>query len=522
MVTRVGGLASGMDIDSIVEKLMTAEKAPLNKLYQNKQKYEWQRDAYRNVNTQLKAFEDSIIKNVLYKKDINKTIVSSTNTAISATPTTASSGQTLSIDSVSQLAKAGNSVGGGGSAISAGTAKTTKLSDLNGGAGISAGVIELSVLQTDGSFKDVTVTINNDDTIDNVISKLKNGDDGKGTGLNAFYDQNSGKISLSTKATGEGKTFNYSVQDLANPDEDPTDVAVKASVFVRSGEDFFAQLGFEDSKGLVKNGANAKVTINGLEIERQSNTFEVDGFNVTLNNTYDGTNSQPITLTAKTDVNNMVDKIKAFVETYNGLIQSLTSLTKEQKYRDYAPLTDEQKKEMEEDEIKKWEEKAKSGLLRNDSIIQNALAKMRSDLYSKGGSTNPEMNMLLQIGITTSSSYTDNGKLMIDEDKLRAAIEKDPDAVANIFSGTTENPGLADKMRTTLKAATADIEKKAGKASSVNATFNIGRTLTSVEDSITNWKKKLEDIEDRYWKQFTAMENAISKANNQSSLFMNS
>ena len=40
MVMRIGGLASGMDIDSIVEKLMQAEKDTLNKVYQNKQKYE--------------------------------------------------------------------------------------------------------------------------------------------------------------------------------------------------------------------------------------------------------------------------------------------------------------------------------------------------------------------------------------------------------------------------------------------------------------------------------------------------
>ena len=57
MVTRIGGLASGMDIDSMVEKLMQAEKAPLNKLYQKKQTHEWQRDAYRDVNKKLNAFD---------------------------------------------------------------------------------------------------------------------------------------------------------------------------------------------------------------------------------------------------------------------------------------------------------------------------------------------------------------------------------------------------------------------------------------------------------------------------------
>lgn len=34
MVMRVGGLASGMDIDSLIEKLMQAERTPLNKAFQ--------------------------------------------------------------------------------------------------------------------------------------------------------------------------------------------------------------------------------------------------------------------------------------------------------------------------------------------------------------------------------------------------------------------------------------------------------------------------------------------------------
>lgn len=520
MVMRVGGLASGMDIDGLVEKLMQAEKAPLNKLYQNKQKYEWQRDAYRDVNKQLKTFDEYIQKNMMYKKDFAKKNVVSSNSAVSATPTTAQNGQTLNIDNIEQIARAGNTKSSN-VAIAAGTVGTTKLSELKGGAGITPGTVELSVLQTDGSYKDVSLTFSANDTIDDVLSKLKNGEDGKGTGLNAFYDKESGKISISTRATGAGKEFEYEVKDENNPDDDPTSSTVHTSVFIKSGEGFFEELGFSSGKGLITNGENAILTVNGMEIERQTNTFEIDGFNVTLNNTFNGAGSQPISLTTKTDTDNMVDKIKGFVEAYNTLIDSLNSKVKEKKNRDFPPLTDEQKKDMEEKEIEAWEAKAKSGMLRSDSLVQSVLSNMRNDMYSKTSGSSTEFDMLFKLGIRTSDKTSENGKLVIEnEDKLRAAIEKDPDAVYELFTGTLENPGIADRLQKSIKTATIAIEKKAGKADSVNNTFNLGLRLNDTEDRITNWKRKLADIEQRYWKQFGAMEAAINKANQQSaSLF---
>ena len=506
MVMRVGGLASGMDIDSIVEKLMTAERAPLDKLVQQKQKYEWQRDSYRDVNKQLKAFDDFLFPGMTLQKDFyNKSVVSS-NTAISATPTTAESGQSLSIEKVIEIAKSGNVVG----KVSAGTSGSTEIGSALGSTAFVDGKAEISmdVLQEDGSMKAVNVTINATDTIDQVVSKLKSG-----TGLNAFYDKASGQLAISTKATGAG--------ELINP-TDPSSTA-KASVVVKSGNSFFTALGISDSQALIKNGKDAEIVVNGATINRNSNTFEVDGFKVTLNDTYSG--AQPISLTTKVDADNMVDKIKKFVDTYNGLVDSLTALTKEPKYRDFPPLTEEQKKEMDEKEIEAWEKKAKSGTLRGDQLISSVLSSMRTTMYSSGGGKQDNraagenfINSLYEMGITTSDKVSDNGKLKIDEEKLRAAIEKDPDQVFKTFSDTTAgNEGIVQKLRKNIDSTVKNIEKKAGKSDSTNLSFNIGRSLDGIEDRIDAWKTKLANIEQRYWKQFSAMEQAISKANTQSS-----
>ena len=239
-----------------------------------------------------------------------------------------------------------------------------------------------------------------------------------------------------------------------------------------------------------------------------------------------------VTMTSTTNVDDMMTKIKEFVSTYNGLIKDLNDQIKQSKYRDYAPLTDEQKKEMDEDEIKLWEEKAKSGLLRNDSIIRDGLSNMRSLIYqSNPGLEGSKYNTLFNVGITTSKNYNEGGTLEIDEAKLRKALEEDPDAVERLFKnsdgvkndpahGGADTRGYLEKLRESMKTLEINIEKKAGRSTMTDAQYTLGKNLMDTETRIKTWQDKLKTIEERYWKQFTAMESAINKANQQSSLFM--
>ena len=494
---RIGGLASGMDIDSLVEKMMSAEKAPLNKLYQQKQKYEWQRDAYRDVNKQLASFDKFLLDEMTLQRDFHKQSAKSSNDAVSVTASTSAVGS-LTISNITQLATAGSGIG----ELGKGTAKTTTLKSLSNGTMNGNITMKMKVLQNDGSMKDVTKTFKASDSIENVVKELN-----KDTGLNAFYDEASGKFSLTTQATGEGVTHNNKNA---------------VSAYVEQGAELFSALGFNDPDGvLTQGGQNAEFTINGATINRSSNTFEINGYNITLNDEYNG--SKPITLTSTTDVDAMVDKIKKFVETYNGLVESLKGLTSEKKYRDFLPLTEEQKADMEDKDIEKWEEKAKSGILRSDSIVNSALTSMRSIMYEKGGSSNPLLDSLTEMGITTTKSYLEGGKLEIDENKLREAIAADPHAVSDTFTKSLDsngNGGIVQKLRESIKSSVATIEKKAGKATMTEQNYSIGKSLLGVDDRINTWKLKLENIESRYWKQFTAMEQAINRANQQSSLFM--
>ncbi|PYF07629.1 flagellar hook-associated protein 2 [Ureibacillus chungkukjangi] len=534
---RIGGLASGMDIDTLVEKLMVAERAPLDKLEQKKQTYEWQRDAYRDVNTKLQTFDTYIADNLILKSLNTKTATSSNSDLVSVTATSAASG-TLSIEGVSQLATAARKVGQSvtnNSGISA--SGTTKISDLNGSTftGTTEQSILIKAITKSGTMatEATEIKFKATDTIDDVLKKINS----SGAGVTAFFEN--GKLSLTATNTGALKDGSAEIQLVSSQTKDGNTVTA-------TGNELFGILGVTGSdssnpNNLVDGGQNAILRINGIDIERSSNTFTLNGYSITLKDTFNSNVTNPteatvgkaVTLNSTTNVDEIITKIKDFVNTYNGLITDLKKLTSETKNRDYAPLTSLQRKEMEEKEIELWEKQAKSGLLKGDSVIQNGLSSMRSLIYqSNPAITNTKFNTLYNVGITTSKDYLSGGTLEIDEDKLRAALQEDSDSVTKLFSfsdgkekdtvivnGVTkevDTRGFLQKLRGEMTKVKVNIEAKAGRASMNESQYTLGKFLRDVNSSIDTWETKLTSIESRYWKQFTAMETMINKANSQS------
>ena len=175
---------------------------------------------------------------------------------------------------------------------------------------------------------------------------------------------------------------------------------------------------------------------------------------------------------------------------------------------------------MKEKEIELWEEKAKSGTLRNDSMISSMLTKMRTVLMESVGGK----HSLNDLGITTSSNYLENGKLIIDEKKLRDAINADPGKIHDLFAMDGEQEadmGIARRLRTIVDDSRKDIAARAGNTGSVNQTFTLGRNLINMDKQIERFEDRLKQVESRYWKQFTAMEMAIQRSNNQYSYLAN-
>lgn len=517
MGMRIGGLASGMDIDQLVGDLMKAERIPLDKLFAKKTTFEWQRDSFRSINTKLKSFDEYLFNNFTLSSNFNKKSVTNSNPSLLSSTATSTATSTLSIESVSQLASAGRQLGG--TVTNSTTGFTAVGSDKMSDIGVTDTSIHLRAIKTDGTLatEDTIIDIKSTDTIQQVVSKINNSN----AGVSALFEN--GKLSITAKNTG----------DITN--------GTGAEVIVSSGNNVFTQLGMADSTNLATGGTNALFNVNGIDTSRSTNTFTISGYNVTLQTTFNtpdditlGTTVPPVTLTASSDVNSMVDKVKEFVEKYNELISGMNSSLKEKKYRDFPPLTDEQRKDMSETEQKNWDEKAKSGLLKNDSIVSSGLTDMRNSIYGRVGTDLNVIDTLTEMGVTTSSAYSDGGKLVINEDKLRKALTANPDQVVKTLTqsgtkateatattvATEDTRGLIQRLRDSMKEFTGNIERKAGKASSTDQQYTMGRSLIETNDRISDFQRRLQDTESRYWRQFTAMEKAISQANQQSAMLM--
>ncbi|MGC2841771.1 flagellar hook-associated protein 2 [Bacillus velezensis] len=495
MVTRITGLNSGLDVDSLVKKMMDAEKQPLNKLNQQKQTLEWKRDAYREVNTQIADMYSTTFNNMLMSTNWNKKTVTSSDSSVSAVAVSAEQNISTSM-SVQQLATPTTYKSSGAINFTSGQSQTLKFNVTNPG---------------ETQPTEVNVTIAATDTIDDVISKLNS----SGLGVTALKEKISNgtdyvdTIAFTSNKTGEGFT-------LAAGDD-----ATKS--FLKD------QLGFavdDATNELTANaeGKNAKFTFNGLEMTKTSNNFTINGIKYTLNSVTDS--NKTVTINSTTDTDGIFDNIKDFVDKYNTLIKSANEKVTESKYRDYKPLTDEQREAMTDKQIEQWEAKAKSGLLRSDSTLQNGLAEMRLDLYSTV-TIDGKKYQLADFGIETSDSYTDQGKLVIkDEAKLKQKITENPALVAKLFNADspdtakTKNPeeqGIARRLKDTLNKMQTQISKQAGTESSVSSSFAIGKSLNEIETNISNMKTKLDDIETRYYKKFSALDTALEKLNSQSS-----
>ncbi len=353
--------------------------------------------------------------------------------------------------------------------------------------------------------KDYEFTISKNTTIRQLMDSINTSDLGKAG------------VTVSLDKDGKLKFFNPDQSKKLEFKGDPS-----------SGTDIVETLGLKSVKS-EKNleyfkvsgtpGDNAKVTYNGVTSEDfASNTFSISGVSFSVKKVGEAS----VTITQ--DVDSVFNSIKSFIEKYNEVIEKINKKTTEKKNRDYQPLTDDQRESLSEEQIKKWEEKAKSGTLRGDDLLTSLLSNMRNDISNYVTSLGEgELKQISQLGIVTGD-YTERGKLYIkDEDALRKAIANNPDQVMRLFnfddpSGSmVSGDGIATRMYDRLNDVMKQITKKAGSANAVSDDSAMAKELSTINLKIYNLSKTMDSKEDRYYKKFAAMEKALSQLNSQTS-----
>lgn len=262
-------------------------------------------------------------------------------------------------------------------------------------------------------------------------------------------------------------------------------------------------------------GEDATITLNDATFTSSSNTFEINGLTITA--TKETKDDEVVTITTADDYDAIYDTIKNFLKEYNTLINEMDKLYNAESASGYEPLTDEEKEELSESEIEKWEQKIKDSILRRDSSISEVSSLMKSAMM-KGFEVNGQTMYLSSFGINTLGYFSsadnernayhidgdpDDESTMGNTDKLKSMIANDPETVISFFTQLSRElySQLGNKM-------------KSDDYSSFNKVYNdkqMSKEYESYKEKIAEQEEKITAAEDKYYKQFSAMETALAK-----------
>lgn len=519
---RIGGLATGMDTDKMVKDMMKPYNMRVDKMKQDTTVVKWQQDAYREVMDDISGLSKKyfdVLNGDKYMLSSNNFsalkpvgISQDSGLKIKANTTGVEGHYSVKVDKIATKAKV--------------EATITKDFDLNKKIStILTGKVQFTIngenFDYDFSTKD------NEKTIGDILSDIS----GSNAKVDARYSQLTKKIIFSS-------------------DKEGTD----GEIDIKDSSNFLEKLFGKSMAGKVQ-GEESRVTITSPDgtntVTQKSNSFTIDGVSYDISGVKEG-KSVDFALEGNSD--ETFEKVKGFIEDYNKLIDKVQKKLTEKKNRNFKPLTEEEKKEMKEKDVKLWEEKAKSGLLRGDSNLQNMLTSLRRAFFDKvegAGLT------LRELGLNTSVNYKEGGKIVFDQNvdkngnsgeaRLKKLLKEDPNKVFKIFSkeSTTypsyspdltmserqkrnDEEGILQRINDIFKDYTRTtrsstgrrgvfVEKAGIKGTTSEINNSLFKELEKREKMIKDMEKKLAERENKYYIQFSKLEKYMNKMNAQSS-----
>lgn len=263
--------------------------------------------------------------------------------------------------------------------------------------------------------------------------------------------------------------------------------------------------------------SDSKIILNGAELTSSSSTVSANGLSLELTGLTKA--GESITFSVSNDVDGVYNSIKNFLTEYNAIMKEMNTLYNADSSKGYEPLTKDEKEAMSDDEVELWETKIKDSLLRRDSTLNGVITSMRSAMQSQITYEGKKYS-LSSFGIMTSTDFTEGGLYHIygdtddavyadQTDKLKAALQDDPDAVVNVLSEIFSN------LRETMSKKMAG--SKVSSALTFYSDIKMKEEISDYEDEIEEWEDRLADLEDSYYSKFTAMETALAKLQSQQS-----
>lgn len=393
------GIGSGLDVTSIISKLMAAESQPLTQIKADATKIQSKISAYGKIQSYVSALQDAA-QTLADPAAWSKTTAGSADekvfTATSSTGAAAGS-YAVQVNTLAQgqtlfstpFASATATVGSGTLSIETGQWNSDASS---------------FTAKSGGTAVDVAIAAT--DTLEDVRNKINAA--GAGVTASIVTDATGSKLVMRSSSTGVENGFRVAVAD----DDGTQDGSGLSS------------LAYDPSAGVsemtrAQAAANAEAVIDGITVSSASNKIDGAISGVTLQLT--GTSTSAVGLTLAHDTTTMQTDVEAFVKAYNDLSSYLTTQTK-------------------------YDESSKSGgPLQGDSGTNSLRSAMRTLITSVSG-TSSSFSQLFEIGIDTNQ----DGTLKTDSAKLKAALAS-PDEMKKLFSRNaagTADDGIGEKLQT--------------------------------------------------------------------------
>lgn len=541
---------SGIDVDSMVKVGMMTKQSQYDKMYKQEVKNEWLKEAYSDLYSDLNTFNTTTLSSYKMSSKTSPMLASSSASTVATATANADAASMSHTVNVSALASNAYLLTKDGITRSNTTASTSiYLKDVLFTAGEQTALQNssaqgsdtlLSFTISDGSGNDAktaTISFTYDDifssnqTLNDLVSKIN----ASGVNIQASFDNTNNAFSLNQKTGGSGNQINLSIAT------DGSDSAKNGAALINK-LDLHSVTSSADSSGNITSslstdavtlstdttkgtasysvsGKSAQVTIDGKSYESDNGKVTVGGVTYTLN----AMGSTTVSVSQDTDT--LVKNVQAFVDDYNKMIDELNSKYYETQYSDYGVLTKSQEAAMTQDQIDKWNEKAKSGLLYHDQNLSKIISSMREALYTPVDSVDSNYNTMMSIGITSS---TDQGHITLDTDKLRTALAADPDCVRQLFSnsgdvtktnkdGTTttttdySQEGVLNRISDALYTNLKTLKSYAGSSSETSDGSTLGTLIESLKTKMSDFKTQMDAYEDALYSKYDAMETAIQQ-----------
>lgn len=434
MSITISGLASGLDVNTIIDGLVKAESVPLTVLQTKKSNLNAASSTISNIETKLAALRaaaTALADPVQFSSFATTSSDSAVVPTVSGAP--AVGAYDVLVDAIATEQRTYSNT------------QSSSTSDLGMSGSVSVQV---------GSGTSFDVAVETGDSLSEIASKINKS--GARVSASVLYDGTDYRIQVRGLDTGEANAVTLTETGTA--------------------------LGLDDPANIFQKAQNAKLHVDGIEVQRSTN--QIVGVIPGVTFAVTKKTASAATISVASDPAALATKINAFVKAYNDVV------TAGHNAAGYGQTS------------------ASNATLAGDASIRTMLDKLQRVIGSPVAGASGKYSTVLAVGLASNR----DGTISLDTTKLNAAIAADPSSVSRLFvvDAKSASTGMMGTMQSTIDGLTS------GKYASLQLRIDaLAKLATRCDDDATALQRRIDAYKTLLTKQFSALEKIMTATKTQ-------